>query len=68
MKKKNDKYEMLIGERRQHILELVQKQGRVLVTDLSSELKISQITIRGRIANLGWSVEKALTTPVKKRR
>src|ERR1700761_8276726 len=47
----NDKYEMLIDERRQHILELVQKQGRVLVTDLSSELKISQITIR---KDLDW--------------
>ena len=45
------KYEMLIDERRQHILELVQKQGRVLVTDLSSELKISQITIR---KDLDW--------------
>ena len=47
----NDKYEMLIDERRQHILELVQRQGRVLVTDLSSELKISQITIR---KDLDW--------------
>jgi len=38
--------EMLIDERRQHILELIQKQGRVLVGALSRELKISQITIR----------------------
>ena len=38
--------EMLIDERRQHILELIQKQGRVLVGELSQELKISQITIR----------------------
>lgn len=41
-----DKSEMLIDERRQHILGLIQKQGRVLVGDLSQELTISQITIR----------------------
>ncbi len=41
-----DKSEMLIDERRQHILDLIQKQGRVLVGDLSRELSISQITIR----------------------
>ena len=38
--------EMLIDERRQHILELIQKQGRALVSDLSEQLSISQITIR----------------------
>lgn len=38
--------EMLIDERRQHILELIQSQGRVLVSNLSEQLKISQITIR----------------------
>lgn len=38
--------EMLIDERRQHILELIQKQGRALVSELSDQLKISQITIR----------------------
>ncbi|HEX4040036.1 MAG TPA: transcriptional repressor AgaR [Acidobacteriaceae bacterium] len=38
--------QMLIDERRQHILELVQKQGRVLVGELSRSLQISQITIR----------------------
>jgi DeoR family transcriptional regulator of aga operon len=37
---------LLIDERRQHILSLVQKQGRVLVGDLSRTLGISQITIR----------------------
>lgn len=42
----SDGSEMLIDERRQHILGLIQKQGRVLVGDLSRELKISQITIR----------------------
>jgi DeoR family transcriptional regulator, aga operon transcriptional repressor len=42
----NEKSDMLIDERRQHILGLIQKQGRVLVGELSRELKISQITIR----------------------
>jgi DeoR family transcriptional regulator, aga operon transcriptional repressor len=39
-------HEMLIEERRQHILGLVQEHGRVLVGELSNSLKISQITIR----------------------
>src|SRR5258708_4372448 len=38
--------EMLIDERRQHILELIQHHGRALVSDLSEQLNISQITIR----------------------
>jgi DeoR family transcriptional regulator of aga operon len=38
--------QMLIDERRQHILALVQNQGRVLVGELSRMLGISQITIR----------------------
>jgi DeoR family transcriptional regulator of aga operon len=37
---------MLIGERRQHILSLIQKNGRVLVDELSTDLALSQITIR----------------------
>lgn len=37
---------MLIEERRQHILSLIQKQGRVLVDELSTSLNLSQITIR----------------------
>ncbi|WP_158748545.1 transcriptional repressor AgaR [Acidobacterium sp. S8] len=37
---------MLIEERRQHILGLVQSHGRVLVNELSENLGISQITIR----------------------
>ncbi len=37
---------MLIGERRQYIVALAQKQGRVLVEELSQSLGISQITIR----------------------
>jgi DeoR family transcriptional regulator of aga operon len=37
---------MLIEERRQHILSLIQKHGRVLVDELSNDLKLSKITIR----------------------
>jgi DeoR family transcriptional regulator of aga operon len=37
---------MLIEERRQHILSLIQKNGRVLVDELSSSLDLSKITIR----------------------
>jgi DeoR family transcriptional regulator, aga operon transcriptional repressor len=37
---------LLIDERRQHILSLIQSQGRVLVGELSRSLNISQITIR----------------------
>jgi DeoR family transcriptional regulator, aga operon transcriptional repressor len=44
--KAGDGSEMLIDERRQHILELIQNQGRALVSDLSQQLNISQITIR----------------------
>src|SRR6201994_4862931 len=44
--KPGDRSEMLIYERRQHILELIQNQGRALVSDLSEQLNISQITIR----------------------
>ena len=44
--KPGDRSEMLIDERRQHILELIQNQGRALVSDLSEQLNISQITIR----------------------
>lgn len=50
--KSDDKSEMLIDERRQHILGLIQNQGRVLVGDLSRELKISQITIRKDLDHL----------------
>src|ERR1035438_10769177 len=38
--------QLLIEERRQHILSLIQNEGRVLVGDLSRNLGISQITIR----------------------
>jgi DeoR family transcriptional regulator of aga operon len=37
---------LLIDERRQHILSLIQSHGRALVRDLSRSLNISQITIR----------------------
>jgi DeoR family transcriptional regulator of aga operon len=37
---------MLIDERRHHILALVQRDGRVLVSELSDALGISRITIR----------------------
>jgi DeoR family transcriptional regulator of aga operon len=37
---------MLIEERRQHILSLIQKNGRVLVDELSDSLSLSKITIR----------------------
>jgi DeoR family transcriptional regulator of aga operon len=45
-------HEMLIDERRHHILELIQLQGRVLVGELSKELGISQITIRKDLDHL----------------
>ncbi|AXC12650.1 Transcriptional repressor of aga operon [Acidisarcina polymorpha] len=38
--------QLLIDERRQHILSLIENEGRVLVGELSRELGISQITIR----------------------
>jgi DeoR family transcriptional regulator, aga operon transcriptional repressor len=40
------KGEMLIDERRQHVLSLIQRDGRVLVSELSEDLGISQITVR----------------------
>jgi DeoR family transcriptional regulator of aga operon len=43
---------MLIDERRQHILSLIQRDGRVLVSELSSALGISRITIRKDLAHL----------------
>lgn len=43
---------MLIGERRQHILSIVQSEGRVRVRELSKALGISQITIRKDLDHL----------------
>lgn len=42
----NDRNRMLMGERRQHILSLLHRDGRVLVSELSESLGISPITIR----------------------
>lgn len=50
--KVGDRPEMLIDERRRHILELIQSQGRALVSDLSEQLNISQITIRKDLDHL----------------
>jgi DeoR family transcriptional regulator of aga operon len=41
-----DADQMLLGERRQHILAVIKADGRALVGDLSAKLGISQITIR----------------------
>ena len=41
-----DAGEMMIDERRQHILSLIQSHGRVVVGELSRSLGMSQITIR----------------------
>lgn len=46
MKKRKNRAPMLIEERRQHILTLIQKHGRVLVDELSNDLSLSKITIR----------------------
>lgn len=42
----NSGSDMLIDERRQHVLSLIQRDGRVLVAELSDALGISRITIR----------------------
>ncbi len=52
MAKTLDGEDMLIDERRQHILGLLQSDGRVLVAELSSQLGISQITIRKDLDHL----------------
>jgi DeoR family transcriptional regulator of aga operon len=43
---------MLIGERRQHILAQIQRDGRVLISELSDHLGISRITIRKDLDDL----------------
>ncbi|MDE1175663.1 MAG: transcriptional repressor AgaR [Edaphobacter sp.] len=43
---------MLIEERRQHILSLIERDGRVLVSELSDTLGISRITIRKDLDHL----------------
>jgi DeoR family transcriptional regulator of aga operon len=52
-KTSSDSSKMLIGERRQHILAMLQRDGRVLVSELSESLDISPITIRKDLDNLG---------------
>jgi DeoR family transcriptional regulator of aga operon len=47
-----DQGQLLIDERRQHILSLIQNHGRVLVGELSQSLGISQITIRKDLEHL----------------
>lgn len=44
--------DMLIDERRQHIVQLIQQHGRVLVNELSQKLQISRITIRKDLDHL----------------
>jgi predicted transcriptional regulator len=44
--------EMLIEERRQHVLARIQRDGRALVGDLSDQLGISRITIRKDLEHL----------------
>ena len=49
--------DMLIDERRNHLLALVQRDGRVLVSELSDALGISRITIRKDLdiwSRRGW--------------
>lgn len=46
MKKRRTEPPMLVQERRQHILSLLQKHGRVLVDQLADDLALSRITIR----------------------
>lgn len=42
-------------------------QGKTqCLTDWARELNISRLALRSRIQVLGWSVERALTTPVRK--
>ena len=49
--------DMLVEERRQHILAKLQREGRVLISDLSDALGISRITIR---KDLDYLVGKGL--------
>ena len=39
-------------ERRQHILQLLQEQGRVMVADLSQQFGVSEVTVRGDLQAL----------------
>ncbi len=46
MSKRESGSEMLIDERRQHVLACIQRDGRAIVGELSDQLGISRITIR----------------------
>ncbi len=48
-----DRSDMLIGERRQHVLSLIRRDGRVIVSELSSALGVSRISIRKDLDYLG---------------
>jgi DeoR family transcriptional regulator of aga operon len=45
-KTRNPSSQMLLEERRQHILSIIRQEGRVLVSEVSEALDISRITIR----------------------
>ncbi len=49
---KIDRSNMLIAERRRHVLEKIHQDGRVLVSELSDSLGISRITIRKDLDSL----------------
>ena len=51
-KRRVDQNSMLIEERRQHVLATIDREGRVLVSELSEALGISRITIRKDLAYL----------------
>lgn len=51
-KRSVDPSSMLIEERRQHVLATIDREGRVLVSELSDALGISRITIRKDLAYL----------------
>ena len=51
-KREIDQNSMLIEERRQHVLATINRDGRVLVSELSDALGISRITIRKDLAYL----------------
>jgi DeoR family transcriptional regulator, aga operon transcriptional repressor len=51
-KRSPDPNPMLIEERRQHVLATIQRDGRVLVSELSAVLGLSRITIRKDLAYL----------------
>ena len=44
--------QMLVDERRQHVLSLIQREGRAIVGELSDQLGISRITIRKDLEHL----------------